>query len=60
MKLKKILLLALATFAISCSSEDHTNMDSNQDEALYFPPIGSDTWASKTPESLGWNTNNLQ
>lgn len=23
---------------------------------MYFPPIGSGTWESTTPESLGWNT----
>ncbi|HSC54669.1 MAG TPA: serine hydrolase domain-containing protein [Phnomibacter sp.] len=24
--------------------------------SLYFPPIGSSTWETTTPESLGWNT----
>lgn len=28
--------------------------------SLYFPPIGSTEWQTTTPESLGWNTANLQ
>jgi CubicO group peptidase (beta-lactamase class C family) len=27
---------------------------------MYFPPNTSDTWETKTPESLGWKTNNIQ
>lgn len=29
-------------------------------ESLYFPPVGSTEWQTTTPESLGWNTANLQ
>lgn len=28
-------------------------------ETLYFPPIGSQTWETVSPASLGWNTNAL-
>lgn len=27
---------------------------------IYFPPVGSTEWATTTPESLGWNTANIQ
>jgi len=27
---------------------------------MYFPPNTSDTWETKTPQSLGWQTNNIQ
>jgi CubicO group peptidase (beta-lactamase class C family) len=30
------------------------------DTKLYFPPAGTDTWETITPESLGWNTSNIQ
>lgn len=26
------------------------------EEAVYFPPIGSDTWETVSPDSLNWNT----
>ena len=34
--------------------------DPAPEQKLYFPPIGADTWETVTPESLGWETTNLQ
>ncbi|MUU77689.1 serine hydrolase domain-containing protein [Winogradskyella endarachnes] len=59
--------LQLLTFFIcfctilSCSSDSDTNDDdAPQTEAIYFPPINSDTWETKTIEELDWNTTELQ
>lgn len=56
---RNLLLISLLTIFISCSSEDNPTT-SPIEEAMYFPPIGSTTWETKTPESLGWNTNQIQ
>lgn len=55
----KILLISLFTIFISCSS-DETPAPTPTEEAIYFPPNGSTTWDTKTPESLGWNSTNIQ
>ena len=57
MKLKYLLQISLLSLFISCSNEETTT--SSNDDAMYFPPIGSSTWETKTPESLGWNTSNI-
>lgn len=40
-------------FLQSCSKDDPESKN------LYFPPIGSDTWETITPSSLGWNTSEI-
>ncbi len=56
--MKKTSLLLIAIFSLlSCSSDEN---NSNNEEALYFPPIGSTTWETKTPTSLGWNQSQIQ
>lgn len=60
--MKKILLL-LSTLLIlaGCSNEDENSSNQNIiTENMYFPPIGSDIWETKTPASLNWNENNIQ
>jgi CubicO group peptidase (beta-lactamase class C family) len=59
MRLKHLLLISLLTIFISCGSDD-TPVSTPPEEAMYFPPIGSSTWETKTPESLGWNINEIQ
>ena len=44
---------------LNCSSEEPTS-STIENELMYFPPIGTNEWESKTPQSLGWNTNNIQ
>ncbi|WP_372756775.1 serine hydrolase domain-containing protein [Mariniflexile sp.] len=39
----------------SCSKDEPVN-----DEILYFPPIKSDTWETKSVSDLDWNSNALQ
>ncbi len=56
--MKKTSLLLIAIFSLlSCSSDEN---NSNNEEALYFPSIGSTTWETKTPTSLGWNQSQIQ
>ncbi|HLA56655.1 MAG TPA: serine hydrolase [Flavobacterium sp.] len=49
-------LLVLLLF-FGCSSDDNTT---TSQETLYFPPIGSDTWETKSPVSLGWDETAIQ
>lgn len=60
----KILLLSLFSIFVSCSSSDETPVtvptSTPTEETMYFPPITGTTWETKSPESLGWNTSNIQ
>jgi len=58
--MKKIIpLLALASILfINCGSDDSST--STPEEQMYFPPIGSTTWETKTVASLGWNESQVQ
>ncbi len=48
-------------FVISCSSDDsNTSNNDPQSEGIYFPPITSDNWETKTLEELNWNSSDLQ
>lgn len=45
----------------SCSSDNDTSDDQEpQNEDVYFPPLNSDTWETKTIEELNWNESQLQ
>jgi CubicO group peptidase (beta-lactamase class C family) len=48
--LAKLLLLVLF---VACKKD---NPPSPSPGSMYFPPIGSTTWETTSPESLGWNT----
>lgn len=52
--MKALSLLLLTLFALGCSSENSENQPPVNTD-LYFPPIGSDTWETKTLTELGWN-----
>lgn len=52
-------LVGLLLFVGSCTSKK-SNPSPSVPTDLYFPPIGSTDWETLTPESLGWNTANLQ
>ena len=51
----KIILAFLAGFLISCGPGN----DPPDQVTRYFPPIGSSSWESVTPSSLGWNTSEI-
>lgn len=55
---KYTLLLILFCFGISCEEKDcgcHS-----PEETMYFPPIGSSNWETKSVASLGWNQSQVQ
>lgn len=58
-KFKIIPFLILALF--TCSSEDdNPSTVIIPEEEIYFPPINSDVWETKSIAELGWNENKLQ
>ncbi|CAM3855880.1 serine hydrolase [Flavobacterium cucumis] len=56
--MKKAALSLIILFSLlGCSSEENS---STIEETMYFPPIGSSTWETKTIASLGWNPSQVQ
>ena len=49
-------ILPILFVAAACSK----NAPTPAQTAAYFPPIGTTNWETTTPESLGWNTDNIQ
>lgn len=62
MKLPKIVLVLFGLLTVvSCSSDNDSPNDSDpQNEAIYFPPLNSDTWETKSISELDWNDTELQ
>ena len=56
--MKKIIPLLASLLFINCGSDDSST--STPEEQMYFPPIGSTTWETKTVASLGWNESQVQ
>lgn len=57
--MKKIVPFLVALTLMSCGSDDSSN-PTNPEEQMYFPPIGSTTWETKTVASLDWNQSQVQ
>lgn len=57
MKLKYLFLISILSIFISCNNDETSTPT---EETMYFPPKTGTTWETKTPESLGWNTANIQ
>lgn len=51
--------LAISSF-LGCSSNDNPIDQNPTDDQLYFPPINSNTWETKSITDLGWNEAALQ
>ncbi|WP_415325967.1 serine hydrolase domain-containing protein [Chryseobacterium sp. MMS23-Vi53] len=69
MKIKNLLSIsAFCLIAMSCSSstDDSTEQNSSQNdtstttEAMYFPPLNSDSWETKSISNLGWHQDKVQ
>lgn len=53
-------LLMFSLLLFSCSSDDNASDNNNpQSEGIYFPPLASDIWETKSLEELNWDTNEL-
>lgn len=55
MKTKTLIIFSFLLF-IHCSSNDKTE---EINEIMYFPPLTSTEWETKSVESLGWNQNEI-
>jgi len=51
--------LCLLLFACSKKSAAPDTPPPSQEAALYFPPVGGNSWETQSPASLGWNTTAL-
>lgn len=60
--MKNIIYLSLivAFSSFNCSSNDNPIDEIPIDDELYFPPINSDTWETKSISNLGWNENEFE
>ncbi len=60
--MKPIFLSLLSVLAfLSCSSDDATSEPTpTPTETMYFPPIGSSAWETKSIQSLSWNPSAVQ
>lgn len=54
------LLVLSVLLNFSCSSQDDSTPEGPESEALYFPPINSTIWETKTIAELNWNENQRQ
>ena len=54
-----IFLCSSLLINFSCASDD-SNDEDIVDESIYYPPINSDTWETKSMAELNWNDNALQ
>ncbi len=60
MPIRLLFLFSLLVLFTNCSRNNNNLEPSPNQESMYFPPISGNVWETKTPESLGWNTNNIQ
>lgn len=60
--MKPLIYCILAAFCLcySCSSNEPITEPEQTDGDLYFPPINSDTWETKSISDLGWDESKLQ
>ena len=60
MKLINFYLLVAISICFSCSSNDTITEEEQTNTEIYFPPLNSDTWETKSISDLEWNENELQ
>ncbi|OBX27271.1 CubicO group peptidase (beta-lactamase class C family) [Gelidibacter algens] len=54
------LCIAILCFGLSSCSSETAEIEQPQDEAIYFPPLTSETWEMVSISELGWNASQLQ
>jgi CubicO group peptidase (beta-lactamase class C family) len=52
-------VLFVAVVLLPACGKDDVTKETDEDVELYFPPVGSAVWESVTPESEGWNPDEL-
>jgi len=55
-----IVMISLLMYNCTADEETDDTENTSDPEALYFPPIGSDTWETKSISDLAWNENELE
>ena len=57
-----LLKILFCILIFSCSSEDNLpeNNDPESGEFIYFPPVETNTWETKSISDLNWNENEVQ
>ena len=57
-----LLKILFCLLIFSCSSEDNLpeNNDPESGEFIYFPPVETNTWETKSISDLNWNENEVQ
>lgn len=62
MKRISFIFILTSVYLISACSNDSDASDDqdSHNEDIYFPPLGSDTWETKTISELNWNESQLQ
>lgn len=59
--LKLICIFSTIVCLTSCTTNNPIDEDQNiSNEAIYFPPVSSDVWETKSISELNWNENQLQ
>jgi CubicO group peptidase (beta-lactamase class C family) len=60
-QLQSILFLICTAFIMSCSSDNNSAPDENPSNVdIYFPPLTTDSWDSKSINELNWDETQLQ
>lgn len=55
-----VLLIFYLLFSFSsCQKDTETTTPDPVEEQLYFPPLTGSSWASSTPDELGWDTSKI-
>ena len=58
---KTFAVISLILSIVSCSTPTEIISEvPNVSPSMYFPPIGSDVWETKTMQSVGWNASKVQ
>ena len=57
--MKYSILIVLILFVLGCNKDDDNIINPPVESTLYFPPLNSDEWESRSPSELGWNISDL-
>lgn len=58
-QLSVLFVISSLPLFFSCTKDGSDSNPGPATDTMYFPPIGSTEWQTKTPASLGWNESNL-